>query len=307
VESEHAADATMNTDASPAEPGSKVIAVEVPGGTLAVELVQAGTEPVLAIHGISSQRRLWNWLRAAKPDLSLIAPDLRGRGDSVDVAGPSSIARHAADMVAVLDHLGIDAAHVCGMSMGGFVAVELATACAGRVRSLILVDGGFPMAAPPGLTPEALPAVFRDRLARLEHEWSSVGDYARFFTEQTAPLLDPADPLLLYYLAHDLVGHYARLNVDALVADAADIFFGPSKWQQLQVPTRLLTAEWSVGAGSAPAYTTEAVRTFREGLDTLVTVRPVPGVDHPASIMSHTGARATADLIAEALTVGARS
>ena len=60
-------------------------------------------------------------------------------------------------------------------------------------------------------------------------------------------------------------GERVRLGAEALVADAADIFFGPSKWLQLGVPTRLLTAEWSVGAGSAPAYTAEAVQAFRAG------------------------------------------
>jgi pimeloyl-ACP methyl ester carboxylesterase len=278
----------------------EVTSVGVPGGQLAVEIVRSQTEPVLAIHGISSQRKLWNWLRAAEPGLSLIAPDLRGRGDSVEVALPSSIGRHAADMVFILNHLGLEAAHVCGMSMGGFVAVELATAFPGRVKSLILVDGGFPMAVPPGLTPETLPAVFASRLARLDREFASVREYAEFFTS-TAPLLDPGDPLLLDYLAHDLFGPLVRLGAEALMADAADIFFGPSKWQQLQVPVRFLTAEWSTGAGSAPAYPAEAVQAFRDALDVLVTVRPVPGVDHAASIMTMTGARATADLIAEAL------
>jgi pimeloyl-ACP methyl ester carboxylesterase len=105
----------------------------------------------------------------------------------VTVQGPSSISRHAADLVAVLDRLGLDSVHVCGMSMGGFVAVELAAADPGRVRSLILVDGGFPMAAPPGLTREALPAVFRDRLDR---QWPSVRDYAEFFVAQTALILE---------------------------------------------------------------------------------------------------------------------
>jgi pimeloyl-ACP methyl ester carboxylesterase len=283
-------------------PSPDVTRVDVPGGALAVEVISSGTEPVLAIHGISSQRKLWNWLRGADPSISLIAPDLRGRGDSVNIAGPSSIGRHAADMVALLDHLGLDAVHVCGMSMGGFVAVELVAACPGRVKSLILVDGGFPMAAAPGLTPEALPAVFKDRLARLDREWRSVSEYARFFTEQTAPLLDPADPLLLDYLAHDLAGGRVRLSADAMIGDATDIFFGPSKCQQLQVPTRLLTAEWSVGEGSAPAYPAEAVASFRAGLGALITVRPVPGVDYAASIMSLPGARATAELIQEALT-----
>src|ERR1700759_3687683 len=186
---------------------TEVLSVSVPGGALAVEHVAAGTQPVLAVHGISSQRKLWSWLRAARPDLSLIAPDLRGRGDSVGGTGPSSVARHAADLVAVLDHLGLDRVPVCGMSMGGFVAVELATAYPDRVTSLVLVDGGFPMATPPGLTPEAVPGVFRERLARVGLGWTSSGSYAQFFVPNPAPLLDPADPLLLDYLAHDLDGH----------------------------------------------------------------------------------------------------
>lgn len=280
--------------------GHEVIAVEVPGGRLAVETHPSGSEPVLAIHGVSSQRRLWNWLRAAAPGLSLVAPDLRGRGDSVGVQGSSSIGRHAADMIAVLDHLGLAAVHVCGMSMGGFVAIELATAYPDRVKSLILVDGGFPLPAPPGLTAQALPAVFKDRLARLDCDWPSVGAYAVFFTAQTAPLLDPADPLLLDYLAHDLDGGRIRLSAEALIADAADVFFGTSKWQQLQVPVRLLTAEWSTGLRSAPAYPGAAVAGFGDVLGPLLTVRPVAGVDHAASIMTMTGARATAELIAEA-------
>ena len=93
--------------ASAHEP-SEVTWVEVPGGRHAVEMIRSGTEPVLAIHGISSQRKLWNWLRAAAPDLSLIAPDLRGRGDSVGVTLSSSIGRHAADMVLVMNNLDLE-------------------------------------------------------------------------------------------------------------------------------------------------------------------------------------------------------
>jgi pimeloyl-ACP methyl ester carboxylesterase len=280
---------------------TEVLAVDVPGGVLAVEHVAAGTDPVLAVHGISSQRKLWNWLRAERPGLSLIAPDLRGRGDSVGVTGPSSMARHAADLVAVLDHLGLDQVVVCGMSMGGFVAVELATAYPDRVSSLVLVDGGFPMATPPGLTPEAVPAIFRDRLARLDREWATVSDYAEFFVASTAPLLDPADPLLLDYLAHDLRGGRVRLDADALIADATGIFFGPPKWEQVSQPARLLTAEWSTGRDSPPAYSPAAVAQFRDRLPALVRVRTVAGVDHAASIMSPAGAGATAELLAEAL------
>jgi pimeloyl-ACP methyl ester carboxylesterase len=283
---------------------AQVTGVEVPGGRLAVERFSAAREPVLAIHGISSQRRLWNWLRAEDPGISLIAPDLRGRGDSVTVDGPSSIARHAADLIAVLDHFGLDAVHVCGMSMGGFVAVEMATSYPDRVRSLILVDGGYPMTPPPGLTAAALPAVFKDRLARLGRDWASVGDYATFFVQNTAPLLDATDPLLLDYLAHDLDGHRVRLNSEALVADGTDIFFGPpwpEKWDQLRTPVRLLTAEWSTGPGSTPAYPPGCIKAPAGHEESLVSVLPLPGADHAGSIMSRAGGRATASLIAEAM------
>ena len=224
-------------------------------------------------------------------------------GDSVGVAGPSSVARHAADLIAVLDHLGLDAVPVCGMSMGGFVAVELATSYPDRVTDLVLVDGGFPMATPPGLTPDAVPAIFRDRLARLDRDWPSVADYARFFVEQTAPLLNPADPLLLDYLAHDLAGPRVRLNAGALIQDATDIFFGSSKWQQLTVPTRLLTAQWSTGRTARPPTRRRpsSSSAMRWPPGPLVSVETVAGVDHPASIMSPAGARATAAQLLEVL------
>lgn len=42
--------------------GNEVARIAVPGGTLTVEVPRSATNPVLAIHGISSQRKLWNWL-----------------------------------------------------------------------------------------------------------------------------------------------------------------------------------------------------------------------------------------------------
>jgi pimeloyl-ACP methyl ester carboxylesterase len=276
-----------------------VIRVPVRGGELAVELQPGSTEPVLAVHGISSHRRLWDWLRVEAPELTLLAPDLRGRGDSIGVSGPSSVEQHVEDLVAVLDAQGLDAVHVCGMSMGGFIAVELAARHPERVKSLVLVDGGFPMVTPPGLTRESLGAVFGDRLARLDHAWPSVEEFAAQFTRDTAPLLDATDPVLLGYLAHDLDGDgRVRLSGQALLDDAASVFFGGSRWDELTVPVRFLAAEWSTGAGTSPAYSPELVERYAP---TTVRTVVVPGVDHAASIMSKTGAAVTAELIEEAL------
>jgi cephalosporin-C deacetylase-like acetyl esterase len=58
---------------------------------------------VLAIHGVSSQRRLWNWLHFQAPELTLVAPDLRGRDDSVTITGPFS-ARRRHDQGCIAGH-----------------------------------------------------------------------------------------------------------------------------------------------------------------------------------------------------------
>jgi pimeloyl-ACP methyl ester carboxylesterase len=276
----------------------KLHSVPVAGGALAVEELPGSTEPVLAIHGVSSHRKLWGWLRAEAPDLTLVAPDLRGRADSVDVEGPSSMAQHVEDMVAVLDALGLDAVHVLGMSMGGFVAVHLAHHHPDRVKSLVLVDGGFPMAPPPGLTRELLPVVFKDRMDRLGHEWASLDDYVAFFTASTGPLLDPADPLLRDYLAHDLRDGRVRLSGDALLSDAEDVFFGTTPWDRLDLPIRFTHAQWASGPDTPPAYPEEALRTY---LPATVSSRYLAGLDHAGSIMTKAGALAAAELLSEAL------
>ncbi|MEP6650386.1 MAG: alpha/beta hydrolase [Lapillicoccus sp.] len=132
---------------------SAVGTVAVPGGDLAYEMLAGTSEPILAIHGISSHRRLWSWLDAEAPDLTLVTPDLRGRAESVDVTGPYDLARHADDMAALLDALDLKTVPVVGMSMGGFVALELRHRHPERVASLTLVDGGFPPLTAAGTHP----------------------------------------------------------------------------------------------------------------------------------------------------------
>lgn len=276
------------------EPG--LHAVPVTGGSLAVEVLPGTTEPVLAVHGISSHRRLWDWLREELPELTLVAPDLRGRADSLDVAGTSSVPQHADDMVAVLDALGLDQVHVIGMSMGGFVAVDLAHRYPERVKSIVLVDGGFPMAKAAGLTREVLPAVFADRLSRLSKRWK-YEDFVQFFVESTAPLLDASDPVLRNYLRHDLDGEgRVRLSGEALVSDAESVYFADNPWPSLTLPIRFCHAQWSSGAGSSPAYPDVS-----EYATKCVDVRFMPGLDHAGSIMSKAGAVIVAELVEGAL------
>ncbi|MGW4486704.1 alpha/beta fold hydrolase [Amycolatopsis sp. NPDC004368] len=268
---------------------SRTTTVPVDGGALAVEVVAGTSAPVLAVHGVTSNRRLWNWLRAEAPDLSLIMPDLRGRAGSFAVAGASSPRQHAADLVRVLDALGHDRVDVCGMSMGGFVAVELATRWPERVRGLVLVDGGLPMAVPPGLTRDTVAAAFAVQLERVSRRWADVGEYLEYFTRAN-PLLDAADPLLRDCLDHDLSDGRVFLGREAVLADAAEVFFGESHWREITVPTEFVCAEWGVGEGTPPAYDDEALAGFRTALPSLRRPRRIAGADHAATIMTHSGA-----------------
>ena len=90
---------------------------------------QAGGPPVLLIHGFPLNRRMWRPQIEALSAAGhrVLAPDLRGFGDSQigEVGNGSAMDLLADDLVALLDHLGIDQAVVGGMSMGGYVLLNL--------------------------------------------------------------------------------------------------------------------------------------------------------------------------------------
>lgn len=277
---------------------SEVGSVEVPGGALAYEVYPGTSEPVLAIHGISSHRRLWSWLHAEAPELTLLAPDLRGRADSVDVPGPFGLSRHADDLALLLDARGLERVPVVGMSMGGFVALELRHRHPDRVASLTLVDGGFPLEPPPGLTPDTVEVAFADRTGRLGRRWDSLDAYLAYFCSTTGILLDPQDPLLRHYLEHDLRDGLVRLSPEALVDDGRATFFGDVPWRDLGVPVRWTHAEWSIGPDSPPMYPADAVDRYAPHCDAVVAL---DGLDHAGAIMTPRGAQATAALLREAV------
>jgi pimeloyl-ACP methyl ester carboxylesterase len=71
-------------------------------------------------------------------ELHVIAYDFRGNGSSDEPPGPCTMATFVDDTVALLDHLGVERAHVYGQSFGGMVAQELALTHPERVLTLVL-------------------------------------------------------------------------------------------------------------------------------------------------------------------------
>ena len=116
----------------------EAIRVPVRGGRLRVTCWPGRREesPVaLAVHGITANSRAWDVVaRQLDGEVTVLAPDLRGRGLSASLPGPYGMAEHAADLVAVLDHLGVARALVLGHSMGAFVACMAAVRYPDRIR-----------------------------------------------------------------------------------------------------------------------------------------------------------------------------
>jgi pyruvate dehydrogenase E2 component (dihydrolipoamide acetyltransferase) len=156
------ADVTEEELDAAVEQARAVIDAGVPEGAAAPEVLTAeaggrkisyagaGTDGdlILLVHGFGGDRNSWLFLQeplAAK--YRVFALDLPGHGTSAKDVGDGSAGVLADAVVAVLDALGADRAHLVGHSMGGAVALAAAARGPGRVASLTLI-------APSGFGPE---------------------------------------------------------------------------------------------------------------------------------------------------------
>src|SRR4029079_12301831 len=97
--------------------------------------------PVRLIHGYPFNRSVWNeQVAALSGSYRVIAPDLRGFGESDSSNEPATMNQMAQDVAALLDHLGVPRATFGALSMGGYVTLAFYKQFASRVRALILAD-----------------------------------------------------------------------------------------------------------------------------------------------------------------------
>jgi pimeloyl-ACP methyl ester carboxylesterase len=98
-------------------------------------------QALVLIHGFPLDRHLWDAQLEGLSSLTrVIAPDLRGAGDSEVPPGPYSVDQYADDVAGLLDGLNIRRAVIGGLSMGGYVAFAFWRRYAERVRALVLCD-----------------------------------------------------------------------------------------------------------------------------------------------------------------------
>lgn len=207
-----------------------------------VNIAGAGAgEPLLLIHGFSGSQRQWQpFIERWASRYRLILLDLLGHGGT---SAPEQAERYSTeqtvkDIEQVLEHFGIESAHVLGYSMGGRIALSFAMLAGGKARSLILESSS------PGLASEKERAARRasdDALAaRIEQQ--SIAWFAEYWG--SLPLF--ASLQKLPAAARQQL-HEARLgnNPFGLAQSLRGIGTGqqPSWWEQLHqltIPVQLI-------------------------------------------------------------------
>jgi len=101
--------------------------------------VQGQGEPLVLIMGYSGDKTGWMFqTRAFKRHFRVVTFDNRGVGKSDKPTGAYSVRMMADDTVGLMEHLGIEKAHILGVSMGGMIAQELAINYPERINKLVL-------------------------------------------------------------------------------------------------------------------------------------------------------------------------
>jgi lipase len=284
--------------------------VPVAGGSLHVGRWGDGDRVVVAAHGITGNHRSWQGVaRALGSDVSLVAPDLRGRGLSAKLPGPFGMRAHADDLVAVLDHLGLERAVLTGHSMGAYVATTAATTSADRWSTVVLVDGGVALPLPPGVEPaDMLAGVLGPALTRLEMTFASRAAYHDFWRDHPA-LVEPGawTEDTEAWLDHDLTGTEPELHssasLEAVRFDGTELLVDKEvrhAFHELRQPSVLLRAPRGLLNQVPPLLPDELIDPLRARWPIRLEML-VDNTNHYSIILSHRGARVVASHLHAAL------
>ncbi|MBV1853133.1 alpha/beta hydrolase [Catellatospora sp. NEAU-YM18] len=269
--------------------------VAVAGGSLRVCRWPGEGPTVVALHGITANALSYAVLAEKLGGvIDLVAPDLRGRAGSAGLPGPYGLAAHAADVVALLDHLGVERAVLVGHSMGGFVAALTAVMYPDRVSSVLLVDGGVAFGIPAGVDIDALLlAVIGPAMKRLSMVFPTVDAYLDFWSEH--PALGPYwSAAIEAYALRDLHGDRPSCNVEAIRADASDTLVHEpttTAYRTVTCPIKVLWAPRGLLDEPTGLYRAETLAEVPNEL--------VPDVNHYTILIGEQGAAVVAAHIRE--------
>jgi pimeloyl-ACP methyl ester carboxylesterase len=202
--------------------------------------------PLVLIMGL---RRNAEWWHLQIPELSkdfkVVAFDNRGAGRSDKPEMEYSIRLFADDTAALMDFLGIGQAHILGISMGGYIAQELAinypekvnrlivgcTSCGGTRAVIMSPERMEKFTANKGLTPEQIlrkdmDLYFSDRFISEQPDWIEE------FVERSLRFYQPPDAFFRQFnacLKHDTVDRLAKITAPTLIIAGDDDHLVPSQ------------------------------------------------------------------------------
>jgi 3-oxoadipate enol-lactonase len=106
-----------------------------------IDVGKTGEVPIVLIHGFPFSHRMWRpQIEILQKQYRVIAYDVRGHGESEVGDGQYTIELFVDDLIALLDHLKVEKAVLCGLSMGGYIALRAVERNPERCLALVLCD-----------------------------------------------------------------------------------------------------------------------------------------------------------------------
>ena len=237
--------------------------------------VRGDGAPLLLLHGGTGAGVDWKHVFPADPvGYRLIVPDLRGHGASTNPQGVFTFRQAALDMLALLDHLGIDQVGAIGLSGGGITLLYMATLQPSRIAAMVVVSAPpyFPAQAraiQAVFSEEMLPASEREAMRRrhvhgddqIRILFEQARGFARNFEDPnlTPPLLSTitADTLIVFgdrdflypvSIAFELHAAIPRSFLWVVPNGGHGPIFGPHRDAFVATATAFLSGSWRTDA-----------------------------------------------------------
>ena len=172
--------------------------------------------PVVLLHAFPLNRMMWEpQIAALFGECRCVVPDLRGFGDSPK-SGPYSMDVMADDVISLLDALQVEQAVVAGLSMGGYVALNIMRRHRRRVRALVLADTRAAADTPEGAHKrDELIAVARAGGAAAVAEKQVTGLIGRSTREKLPELVDRIRSVMAAESVEGIVGALEAMKARA--------------------------------------------------------------------------------------------
>lgn len=210
--------------------------------------------PVLVLHGgLGFIESMHYQISALAPSHFVVAPDSRGHGRSTDGDGPITYEGMAADMVALMDKLGIEKADIVGWSDGGIIGLIMAMEHPERVRRLVTIGANYSIDGLSSLPPED-PSALNETLAPARKFYINVAPDPSHWSAfagkvlhmwRTSPNYSPADlarieaPVLVMAGENDSIKRTHTEELAQAIPDATlDIVPGASHFLPLEMSER---------------------------------------------------------------------